>query len=272
MRSRLQKTTPDDAPSSENKKNARGNKKNKKKTKKTRQQKEQPTAVDQHRRQQRHVVLRLDRLPLLAQVPQQLVVRLVEKVPRQGGQPGVDVTGAGRVLAALQARSKLPRGHEQVDVVASHKVLRQAHDGLLQARLAVVVGRVLADVTGELGHLDVAAEVALEAGKEDLSLARLQAVDGRGDGALEVGAREEDELLFFRLFVLFCFVLFCFVDWNLLGKRGWRFGFVFGFGVVGERRNGKKGRRQSKTLNGVPAFPTLCTKSRYEIAPADWSR
>jgi hypothetical protein len=68
---------------------------------------------------------------------------------------------------------------------------------------------VLADVAGELRDLDVAAEVALEAREEDLALPGLEAVDDRRDGALEVGAREEDELLLFLLSLLlvFCFVL-----------------------------------------------------------------
>lgn len=49
----------------------------------------------------------LDALPLLRQVGQQAVVVLVEQVARQRGQTGEDVTGRGRVLAALQPRAKL---------------------------------------------------------------------------------------------------------------------------------------------------------------------
>jgi hypothetical protein len=53
----------------------------------------------------------------------------------------------------LQPASELPRGVQQVDVVAAHEVLRQAHDGGGQGGLAVVVRRVLRHVARQLGHL-----------------------------------------------------------------------------------------------------------------------
>jgi hypothetical protein len=61
--------------------------------------------------------------------------------------------GACCVLASLQACTELPTGVQQVEVVAAHKVLRQADDGGLQAGFTVVVGRVLRHVTSELGNL-----------------------------------------------------------------------------------------------------------------------
>lgn len=48
--------------------------------------------------------------------------------------------------------------------------------------------RVLRHVARQLRHLDVALQVALEAGKHDLTLAGLEAVHHAGDGALQVGA------------------------------------------------------------------------------------
>jgi hypothetical protein len=63
--------------------------------------------------------------------------------------------GTGCVLASLQACAELPTGVQKVEVVAAHKVLRQADDGGLQAGLAVVVGRVLRHVTSQLRHLRV---------------------------------------------------------------------------------------------------------------------
>jgi hypothetical protein len=36
-------------------------------------------------------------------------------------------------------------------------------------------------VAGELGHLNFLTEKSLEAGKEDLPLTRLEAIDNRGD-------------------------------------------------------------------------------------------
>lgn len=44
-------------------------------------------------------------------------------------------------------------------------------------------------------HLDILAEVPLEAAKQDLPLARLEAIQHGGDGALKVGPRKQDQLL-----------------------------------------------------------------------------
>lgn len=44
-------------------------------------------------------------------------------------------------------------------------------------------------------HLDILLDIALEAAEQDLALARLQAVDHVWDGALQVSAGEEDQLL-----------------------------------------------------------------------------
>jgi hypothetical protein len=64
-----------------------------------------------------------------------------------------DVTGAGGVLAALETRSELAVRVEHVDVVAADKVLREADNRALQRGVAVVVRRVLRDVTGKLSDL-----------------------------------------------------------------------------------------------------------------------
>lgn len=44
-------------------------------------------------------------------------------------------------------------------------------------------------------HLDILAEVPLEAAKQDLPLAGLEAIQHRGDGPLKVSPREQDQLL-----------------------------------------------------------------------------
>ena len=43
--------------------------------------------------------------------------------------------------------------------------------------------------------LDVLFQVALEAGKQDLALARLEAIHHGGDGAVQVSPGEQDQLL-----------------------------------------------------------------------------
>jgi len=54
---------------------------------------------------------------------------------------------------------------------------------------------VLRHVARQLRDLDVLLQIALERAEDDLALPRLEAVDEAGDGALEVGTGEEDELL-----------------------------------------------------------------------------
>ena len=48
---------------------------------------------------------------------------------------------------------------------------------------------------GAMYHLDILAEVPLEAAKQDLPLARLEAIQHGGDGALKVSPRKQNQLL-----------------------------------------------------------------------------
>jgi len=50
---------------------------------------------------------------------------------------------------------------------------------------------------GAMYHLDILAEVPLKAAKQDLPLARLEAIQHGGDGALKVSPRKQDQLLQF---------------------------------------------------------------------------
>jgi hypothetical protein len=128
---------------------------------------------------------------------------------------------------------------------------------------------VLGHVAGELRDLDVAPQVALEAGEQDLALARLEAVDDRGDGALEVGAREEDELLLFvcllgcfvGLFFLLFVVVFC-EFWFVFSPRA-RASFFFCVrrlfvSVVFARK--QKQRQQTKPLPFSPCAQSPGTR------------
>ena len=56
-------------------------------------------------------------------------------------------------LATEQPRAELAGGVEQRDVVRADEGLRHAHDGAGERGFAVVVGRVLSHVAGELRHL-----------------------------------------------------------------------------------------------------------------------
>ncbi len=103
--------------------------------------------------------------------------------------------GTGRILSSLETAAEAACRMEQVDVVGAHKVVRHADDGLVQRLLAVVVGRVEGNGTAQLRHSDLLPDILVQAGEEDLALARLEAVDERGDGALAVGDGKVDQFL-----------------------------------------------------------------------------
>lgn len=62
-------------------------------------------------------------------------------------------------------------------------------------------------------HLDVLFEVALEAAVQDLALTRLETVNHRGDGALQVSTAEQNQLL-----LLFCY----FVTSERVSEQVWK--------------------------------------------------
>ena len=122
----------------------------------------------------------------------------MEEHPRECGQLCEDVTGRGRVLAALQARAELARRVEQRQVVRADVRLRHADDRARERLLAMVIRRVLRDVARELRHLDLVLDerlATLEAREHDLALARLEPIHLGGDGAHVVRVRVVDELL-----------------------------------------------------------------------------
>lgn len=59
--------------------------------------------------------------------------------------------------------TKLPNGQERVQVVSTNKVLGHSHNGGGERLFAVVVGRVLGHIAGQLRHLDLSTQLALEA-------------------------------------------------------------------------------------------------------------
>mmetsp|Transcript_13089 Transcript_13089/g.34632 ORF Transcript_13089/g.34632 Transcript_13089/m.34632 type:complete len:337 (+) Transcript_13089:990-2000(+) len=152
-------------------------------------------AVHEHHGHDGAVPLRLDLHALLVVVVEHEVVLLAEDQARHGRQARVDVPRGGGVLAALQASTELPLRNQQVHVVGAHKVLSHADNRLGQRSLAVVVRGMLGDVAHELRHLAIVLQLALEASEEHLTLARLEAIDHRGDRARHVCLGEKDKLL-----------------------------------------------------------------------------
>ena len=53
----------------------------------------------------------------------------------------------------LESCPELPTRHQQVDVVAAHKVLGEVHYGAHERRLPVVVGGMFRNVPSQLRHL-----------------------------------------------------------------------------------------------------------------------
>jgi hypothetical protein len=83
---------------------------------------------------------------------------------------GEDITGAGRVLAALQSGTELTVGQQQIDIVGANVVLGQVDDGGHEGRLAVVVRRVLSHRTGQLRHFHLPFVVSLQASEQHLPI------------------------------------------------------------------------------------------------------
>lgn len=153
--------------------------------------------------------VRLDALPIVVEIGEDVVVIGVEHAPRDLSHVREDVTRARRIFPALESRTKLAVRVEDVQVVRADKVLREADDRALKRDVAVVVRRVLRDVTGELAdlqeerlsvcalggregtrratRLDFVLQLALEATEEDLALTGLEAVDYGRDRTNVVG-------------------------------------------------------------------------------------
>jgi hypothetical protein len=77
----------------------------------------------------------LKKLRWISYHKQRVIVR-VEYEPCERRHKRENVTRAGRVLAAAEARAELASGLQHVDVVGAHVVLRQVHDRHRQRLLA----------------------------------------------------------------------------------------------------------------------------------------
>ena len=95
----------------------------------------------------------------------------------------------------LNTSTELTVGLQEVDVVATDKVLGETNNGHVQTLLAVVIRRLLGNVTTKLRDLDFLVEVPLEASVQHLTLTRFETIGNRGDGTDVVCHGEEDKLL-----------------------------------------------------------------------------
>jgi len=112
-----------------------------------------------------------------------------------------DISCAGVIFAALVPGTKLSIRHEQVDIIRADEILRHINDRHGKRHLPMVVCRMLSHVTRKLRHLYLVFEVPLEAGVDDLALARLEPIDDGANRPLVVLVGEMDELLIDELLV-----------------------------------------------------------------------
>lgn len=97
--------------------------------------------------------IRLNALTVVVQIRQHSVISRMEDGSRNLRHVGENVTSRSSVFATLQARAELTVRVEQVEVVGADELLSQANDGALERDVAVMVGRMLRDVAGQLTDL-----------------------------------------------------------------------------------------------------------------------
>ena len=114
----------------------------------------------------------------------------------------MDITGRRRILTALNASTELSLRNQPRNVVRTHEVLRHAHDGLVQRRLAVVVARVLRDVSCELRNANLLGQIPLECRIQDLALGRLESVHHIRNRTLQIVVAEVNQILVYELIIL----------------------------------------------------------------------
>ena len=99
---------------------------------------------------------------------------------------GVNVPWTCRILASQAPRPEHTVGPEQIHVVGTYEVLGHPDNRSLQARLSVVVRRILTDVPRQLRDLDLGGQIPLEARKQNLALTGLESVHHARNGALDI--------------------------------------------------------------------------------------
>jgi hypothetical protein len=135
----------------------------------------------------------------------------MEQLSREANRECRNITCRCMVFPASRASPKLTSRMEDIDVVASNKVLSKVHNGHGERLFAVMMRGMFADVSNQLTDLlnvssqlgditifqtnfQLALHFALEASKYDFTLTWFETINYRGNGADIVGHREQDEL------------------------------------------------------------------------------
>jgi len=150
------------------------------------------TSIDKDHGDNGHVVLGFNGQTIVVEIVQKSIVIWVEDGTGNLLQLGKDVTGGRGILTTHAASTKLTGGSEKIDVVGPDEGLAHTNNGTLEGDLAMMVGRVLRNITSELSYLDLSLELTLEAGEEDLSLRRLEAVHNVRNASGVICVREQD--------------------------------------------------------------------------------
>jgi hypothetical protein len=98
-------------------------------------------------------------------------------------QAGEDVSWRGSFLTSLISCTELSNGQQQIDIVASNKILSHGYYCLAQRNFTMVICRVLSHISTQLSHFDFTFEFPLEAREQNLTLPWLQSITKARDGA-----------------------------------------------------------------------------------------
>ena len=96
--------------------------------------------VDEHHRENRKVILRLNRIVVILEIVEEGVIVGMEDCSRDGGGFCEDIPGRGMVLASLVSCSELSVRQEEVKVITTNVILGQVDDRHGQTLFSVVIG------------------------------------------------------------------------------------------------------------------------------------
>jgi hypothetical protein len=79
----------------------------------------------------------------------------MENTTGSRGESGEDITWAGCILATLNPGTELTIGKEEIEVVASHEILRQTNNSCCQTLFSMMVRSLFRYISYQLGNLSL---------------------------------------------------------------------------------------------------------------------
>jgi len=148
------------------------------------------TSVHENDWNYRHVVFRFDGQPIIVQIGQKRIIIGMENQPCDFLEPRENVTSRRIVLSTHTPSTKLSRWIKKVNVVTAAVILCHAYNSPVERCLAMVIGRVLANVSSKLCNFDFILELLLEASIEDFALGNLESIKRMWQRPLNIVLRE----------------------------------------------------------------------------------